>query len=999
MGLMRSFLSADTKEEIRRRVDLVELAGGHVALKKTGRYYKGLCPFHQEKTPSFHIDREKGLWHCFGCFPPGQLVKTPFGYHPIEAVTEDHPVVSGQGAYQRVLATHERNYDGELIEIVTRKIRRPVRMTADHKVFVIRPTARHEVRFKYFAKRFRRYLRRYKSDPGYYFRKITKWLPIREMEARELRVGDLLLYPLSDRVTPVERIDLEEYVLKRAARGKRPSRLPIVPVNENFLRLIGYFIAEGSTHRAYIRFSLGNHEKKFASEIVRLIDSLFGLRAAVHRRVGPKSGLEVTACHAALANAFENLCGHAAQEKHIPFILQDLPTSQKRVLIESIAKGDGTRFVANRSSLTHRSISTISPVLAEQVVDSLLALGHYPSFYVGKKRIRKGVRHREAYGICWSEEVRPRYDLIYHTEDGKRYWLLPIERLRGIKYRGPVHNLTVENDHSYVVSHVAVANCGQGGDLFDFVMRTSNLSFAEALEELARRAGVRLERTPEAVQRSSERDRLLKALAAAAAFFRDQFLHPSTGKAARAYLQRRGVTSSIAERFALGYAPPGWDDLLKTLVAKGYPAALLESGGMAVARQSGGGYYDLFRHRVIFPIFDLQDRPVAFGGRALDDAQPKYLNSKETSLFVKGRTLYAMNWAREAVRQQDEIVVVEGNMDAVTCHQFGFTNVVASLGTALTLDQVLVMKRFAGRAVLVYDSDAAGQMATERAMSVFEEAELPVRVAVLPKSDPDEFLRTVGDRAFRTVLAQALPVFEYQVRMAVARHDPHTVEGKVRMTDELIPAIAAVSNPIRQAEYVRELAERFGLDEDALRQRLRAKIRGRVPAEVEAPLVARPARARHQAERLLLHLMVQEPPLRQTVAQQIAADDFVDPEHRSLAAALFAAPEEDAGALRERIRDEGAQQLLMRLVFEEPPMVEKEKPRVLREAIEYLIHREPAALRRKALTDQIRAAQAAGNVEQVRRLQIEYLRLVSQPSPSATGREDHVQEEGSAGNN
>ncbi len=989
MVLMRGNLAADIKEEIRRRVDLVDLAGGHVALKKAGRHYKGLCPFHQEKTPSFHIDRERSLWHCFGCFPPGQLVKTPFGYHAIETITENHPVVSGRGANQRVLATHARDYEGDLIEIVTRKIRRPVQMTADHKVFVIHPTARHEVRFKYFAKRFRRYLRRHKNDPGYYYRKIAKWLPIQKAEAGELRVGDLLLYPVNDRVTSIERIDLEEYVSKRSTRGKRPSRLPILSVDEDFLRLIGYFIAEGSTHRAYVRFSLGDHEEELADDIVRLSYALFGLRAAVHRRSRRRS-VEVTICHAALANAFANLCGRGAQEKHIPFVLQELPPSQKRVLIESIAQGDGTRFLGSRSSRMHRSIATISPVLAEQLVDTLVALGHYPGLHVKEQSVHQGVRRREAYMISWSEEARPRYDLIYHTEEGKRYWLLPIARLRRFKYRGPVHNLTVENDHSYVVSHVAVANCGQGGDLFDFVMRISNLSFAEAAEALARRAGVPLERTPDDARRSSERDRLFRSLQAAMGFFREQLAEPTTGKAARAYLEGRGVDPQIAERFALGYAPAGWDGLLTALRAKGYPAAVLESGGMVVARQRGEGHYDLFRDRVIFPVFDLQDRPVAFSGRALDEGHPKYLNSKETPVFVKGRTLFALNWAREAIRAQDEIVVVEGNMDVLTAHQFRITNAVASLGTALTVEQVHLMKRFASRVVLVYDSDAAGQAATERAMSLFEEAELPVRVAVLPKGDPDGFLRTAGPEAFRSVLERALPVFEYQVTLAVARHDPRTVEGKVRIVDELIPAIAAVPNPLRQAEYVRELVQRFGLQEEALRQRLRGKSRRHVPQEVEAPLVASTDRARHRAERLLVHLMVQEASLRRTIAAELAVEDFADPQHRGVAEVLFAGPDDDVGALRERVTDDDAQSLLMRLTFEELPIIEKEKGRVVREAIEYLTRREPAALQREALTSQIHAAQVAGDIEQVRRLQTEYVKLVSHPSPSRKGGEDHV---------
>lgn len=996
---MRGRFSADIKEEIRSRVDLTELVGGHVALKKTGRYYKGLCPFHQEKTPSFHVDREKGLWHCFGCFPPGQQVKTPFGYHPIEAVTEDHPVVSGQGVYQRVLATHKRAYDGDLIEIVTRKIRNPVMMTADHKVFLIRPTARIEVRFKYFARRFRQYLRRYKDDPGYYFRKIAKWLPIQKLEARELRVGDMLLYPINDRVTPIERIDLEEYVSKRPTHGPRPSRLPVIPVNEDFLRLIGYFIAEGSTHRAYVRFSLGSHEEEFASDIVRLLDALFGLRAAVHRRSGAKSGLEITACHASLANAFGNFCGHGAQGKHMPFVLQELPAPQKRILIESIARGDGTWSVGSRSSHTRRSITTISPVLAEQLVDVLLGLGHYPSLHVVRKHVSRGVSHRDVYTISWSEEARPKYDLIYLSEDGKRYWLLPIERLKRVRYRGPVYNLTVENDHSYVVSHIAVANCGAGGDVFDFVMRVSTLSFAEAVETLAGRAGVRLERTPEETRRASERDRLYRALDAAATFFREQLLQPQKGKPAREYLSRRGVDDRTAEQFRLGYAPPAWDELLNALTAKGYAPQLLETGGIAQRRQSGDGYFDLLRHRLVFPFFDLQDRPAGFGGRALDDAEPKYLNTKDTPVFSKGRTLYALNWAREAIRHTDQVVIVEGNMDVLSCHQFGIANAVASLGTALTLDQIMVLKRFAGQAVLVYDADASGQAAMERAMALFEEAELPVRVVVLPSGDPDEFLRRSGPDAFRALLQQALPVFEYQVAMAAKRHDPGTVEGKVRLVDDLVPAIAAVANPVRQAEYLRLLAERFDLREDALRQRLRARGRGRAAAADAPPVVASPDRARFHAERLLLHLMVQDSAVRRTVAADLAADDFGDDRNRALARVLLAAGDAEPETLRELVDEDEAKSLLMRLMFEDLPLVEKEKERVVAETIDFLARRRPAAHRRDALARQIAAAQAAGDTEQVRKLQMAYLELVGRGIPSLKGGEEHGKEKGGAADN
>lgn len=519
--------------------------------------------------------------------------------------------------------------------------------------------------------------------------------------------------------------------------------------------------------------------------------------------------------------------------------------------------------------------------------------------------------------------------------------------------------------------------CQSGGSAFDFVMRTSNVSFGEAVEILARRAGVRLERSPEEIQRATERDRLYRALEAAAGIFRENLLHPERGRLAQEYLARRGVDAATAERFRLGYATANWDDLLKALGAKGFPPALLASGGLVQMRSGGDGYYDMFRHRVIFPILDLQDRPVAFGGRALDaETQPKYLNSKETAVFVKGKTLYALNWARDAIRQHDEVVVVEGNMDVLTCHQFGITNAVATLGTALTAEQVLGLKRFAGKAVLVYDADAAGQAAMERAQSLFEEADLPVRVAVLPSGDPDEFLRTAGPQKFGELVANAVPIFDYQVSLAASRFDAKTVEGKVRIVDVLLPSIAAVTNPVRQAEYLRSLAQRFDVAEDAVRQRLTARGRPSEAHRGQRPSAPPPDRARNQAERLLIHLMVHNPALRPVVGGALAPDDFVDAPHSRLARALFTAPDADVDGLREGLDDEDAQRLLMRLVFEEPPVAEKEKEQVVREAIDYISVRVPAAQQRQALARQIHQAQAAGDLQQVRQLQMAYVKLI-----------------------
>lgn len=519
--------------------------------------------------------------------------------------------------------------------------------------------------------------------------------------------------------------------------------------------------------------------------------------------------------------------------------------------------------------------------------------------------------------------------------------------------------------------------CGAGGDLFDFVMRTGSLTFMEAAQELARRAGVPLETSPEAARQASERDQLYRALDAARDYYQAQ-LRGRAGEKARAYLRRRGVSAEIVGQFRLGYAPPGWEGLLDALSPKGYAAAVLERAGLAQARGGGDGYFDIFRDRLIFPIADLQERTVGFGGRALDDGQPVYLNSRETPVFAKGRVLYALPAARDAIREVGEALVVEGYMDALACHQFGFRHAVASLGTALTADQVALLRRFASRVVLVYDSDQAGEAAAERGLALFEEAEMGVRVAVLPAGeDPDSFLRRVGPEAFARLLAEAMPMFEYRVEQAQRRHDVTTREGKIALADELLTVIQTVANPVRKAEYLRALAERFDMSEEALRQRLRVRERpGRAAtARAAAEVLPRRDRAREEAERLLLHVMVQEPARRAAVATVLSAETFATPAHRALAAALLAAPAADLGTLREGLDDEAAA-LLARLALASPPVTERDKERAIADALRYLAQVEPAAAERRRLWEALQAAQQSGNEEELRRLQAAYARLI-----------------------
>jgi DNA primase len=500
-------------------------------------------------------------------------------------------------------------------------------------------------------------------------------------------------------------------------------------------------------------------------------------------------------------------------------------------------------------------------------------------------------------------------------------------RRSGHRYKGlcPFHSektpsFTVDPERGFFYCF----GCHAGGDVFDFVMRMGSLTFGEARQELAERAGIQLEAPQGGEHGSGERERLLRAVGEGAAFFRAHLAGPA-GDGARRYLASRGVDAGSRDRFRLGFAPPGWDNLVRALGARGFDPGVLEQAGLAIARPGGGGHYDALRDRLIFPIHDLQGRPIAFGGRVLDGGVPKYLNTRETALFTKGKTLYALSEGRDAIRETGEAVVVEGYTDALACHQYGVRNAVASLGTALTLDQLLLLKRFASRAVLIYDSDAAGIGAAERGLELFDQAELPVRVGVIPgESDPDAFLRREGAERFRQACSAALPIFDYRLALAQQRHDGRSVEGKVGIVNEVGQLIITVKNPVRQGEYVQLLADRLGVREEAIRGQLGRLRRGQpgagaVRARTETPPVPE-AGPRILAERELLHLLVASPGVRESLRGTVAPEAFIEPDHRELAEALLPGGEEasDPGRLRERLESETAVSLLSRFLIAEP---------------------------------------------------------------------------------
>jgi len=384
--------------------------------------------------------------------------------------------------------------------------------------------------------------------------------------------------------------------------------------------------------------------------------------------------------------------------------------------------------------------------------------------------------------------------------------------------------------------------CQAGGDAFKFAMLYEKLDFAEAVEFLAKRWGVPLPKES-ARPGDDQRARQLLINDAAATFFRSQWAEPSRGRAARAYIAKRGVSDEIAKRFSLGYAPESWDALGNLLRLRGFKPSEILDAGLAVARKEGTGQYDRFRDRVIFPIQDVSGRTIAFGGRALGDSEPKYLNSPETITYVKGENLFGLNLAKEAIRREGFAILVEGYLDLVVLHQAGFENAVASLGTALTAAQVKLLARYAERVVVSYDGDAAGVSAAARSLELFLDRGFDVRVAAIPGGlDPDDFVREHGAPAYDALVRQAPGYLDFIVQRELAGRDLARPDEQVAAINAILPKLARLESAVHRAAWAGRLADALRIDDDLLMQELRNALRNAKPGIRHRPSEQTPLR-------------------------------------------------------------------------------------------------------------------------------------------------------------
>jgi len=572
------------------------------------------------------------------------------------------------------------------------------------------------------------------------------------------------------------------------------------------------------------------------------------------------------------------------------------------------------------------------------------------------------------------EEILSRIDIVELISS-----YIPLKRAgRNFKALCPFHQ---EKTPSFMVSPQKQIyhcfGCQSGGNAFNFLMRYEHIEFKEAVEILAKKAGVVLE---EKKPSSQESYLSYYKINETVADFYHNLLNSSCGKTALNYLKNRKIKEQTIKLLKIGFAPDQTDALIQNLRQKNYSVAILEKLGLVLLKE-GGGYSDRFRNRVILPIFDVKMRILGFGGRILESSSKatlaKYINSPQTPIYTKGNHLYGLNFAKDNIIKNDTVIVVEGYFDFITPFQEGLNNIVASLGTALTIEQARAIKRYTHNVVMIYDADNAGQLATLRSLDIFLEQDMEVKIASLPSGfDPDLYVRTYGIESFKNLANSAQNLFDYKLKILRSMHDEHTVEGKSRIAYELLTTIKKIPHPVTQANYIKKLSEELDIKEDALFLEFK-KINNPASIRINPVVTTKPKSDIHPTEKMLIQLMLEEEEIIKKLKDIISPQDFVSEKTAKIVSLLFEWVNQGKKIMVNNLLNYFPQEDILPFVCElsfSPNLDETQKETMLNDCIQRLKERKIKVLREN-LQKEIEIAQNKGDKQRLNSLMQEFCQL------------------------
>lgn len=464
--------------------------------------------------------------------------------------------------------------------------------------------------------------------------------------------------------------------------------------------------------------------------------------------------------------------------------------------------------------------------------------------------------------------------------------------------------------------------CGEGGNVFNFLMKYDKLNFFEAVKMLAQKSGVLLPVDEEKENiLHKKKERLYKLNNLVANYYRECLFRTNQGKKIINYFKKRGINDTSVEKYKLGYTPSGWDVLSNFLKKKGYSYEELIKAGLIKKSKIEGKYIDYFRDRIIFPIFNLSGREIGFGGRVLDDSLPKYINSPETLIYNKGSNLYSLNFAKESIRKENRVIIVEGYTDVLITQQYGFNNIAASLGTALTTKQIDLVKRFTDTVLIAYDSDSAGNMATLRSLDLLVKAGLEIKVIALPQDyDPADFLVKKGRKPFQNLIDRSLSLIDYKLKLLYSKYSIKTIEGKVKVVKEILPTLSVIGNEVELRAQTKKISEELKLSEEAILIELKRYKRGsRDYSHNFIKLNSEPGNI--QAEKILIGCMLENEKIARDILTKLKAEDFSVLMHRQIVTAIEKNLKDDkiidSQEVIDCLNDDEAAKLISKILMEE----------------------------------------------------------------------------------
>lgn len=482
---------------------------------------------------------------------------------------------------------------------------------------------------------------------------------------------------------------------------------------------------------------------------------------------------------------------------------------------------------------------------------------------------------------------------------------IPLKKAgRNYKTNCPFHH---EKTASFMVSQdkqiFHCFGCGCGGNVFNFLMKYERLEFPEAVRILAQKAGVVIpQETVYSKEENSLSNKLYAANESVAAFFQKNLKEDNR---ACAYLVQRGLSEETIKTFRLGFAGSAWEGLLNFSRKTGIAPDILEKAGLVIKKEDGG-YFDRFRNRIMFPILDMKSRVLGFGGRVFLDQPsaekaadvPKYMNSPETSVYNKGRNLYGLNFSWKYIRDMDQVIIVEGYLDLILPFQAGIKNIAASLGTSLTENQIRLLGRYTKNAVIIFDPDKAGELATLRSLDLLVQEDFRIGVVRLTEGyDPDSFVRKYGGGEFKKRINEAKTLFDYKLSVLVSRYDKSTLEGKAKIVEEMLPTLSRVPNAVLKSGYIKSLADSLSVDEDAVRQELKKVRHSPAIQQTNDIKIDVPGRKCRQSEKILTGLLIDDNSCIKIVKESLSLEDFKDPAIKSIIEVLFKYNNEESKAI------------------------------------------------------------------------------------------------------